>query len=338
MWIFVHYLSPTYQPTKALMLLSFSLISKLSLVVVVAGKLGHSLHFIMTPTYHMINPPSTFIDELNCLSSSSSSWHTLFSSSDQDHGGPCRHELQTPVLGSKVSHATATLNLFEKKQEIDSDEEEQGDCNSTKWLPKKIRIVRKMMGASQASEKRMVTVDSAPKMEIQEQHPSPSFNSDESGKGSSYRNSDSAVRVCSSCNTTKTPLWRSGPRGPKSLCNACGIRQRKAKRALAAAAAAAASGGNVLPPATSSVKVKAKGKTKRTKNGHADGRPRIKRGRKDKSPPSPSSPPKTSDLCYKDFTLRILGKHYSAYHKVFPQDEREAAILLMALSHGLVRG
>ncbi|KAG9137464.1 hypothetical protein Leryth_019888 [Lithospermum erythrorhizon] len=33
------------------------------------------------------------------------------------------------------------------------------------------------------------------------------------------------------CNTTKTPLWRSGPKGPKSLCNACGIRQRKARRA-----------------------------------------------------------------------------------------------------------
>ncbi|KAL5213190.1 hypothetical protein ABZP36_024037 [Zizania latifolia] len=44
------------------------------------------------------------------------------------------------------------------------------------------------------------------------------------------------VRVCSDCNTTKTPLWRSGPCGPKSLCNACGIRQRKARRAAAAAA------------------------------------------------------------------------------------------------------
>ncbi|KAJ1259657.1 hypothetical protein BS78_10G172700 [Paspalum vaginatum] len=40
------------------------------------------------------------------------------------------------------------------------------------------------------------------------------------------------IRVCSDCNTTKTPLWRSGPCGPKSLCNACGIRQRKARRAL----------------------------------------------------------------------------------------------------------
>ncbi|CAM0946187.1 unnamed protein product [Alopecurus aequalis] len=51
------------------------------------------------------------------------------------------------------------------------------------------------------------------------------------------------IRVCSDCNTTKTPLWRSGPCGPKSLCNACGIRQRKVRRAMAAVAAMAASGG-----------------------------------------------------------------------------------------------
>ncbi|KQJ94055.1 putative GATA transcription factor 22 [Brachypodium distachyon] len=50
------------------------------------------------------------------------------------------------------------------------------------------------------------------------------------------------IRVCSDCNTTKTPLWRSGPCGPKSLCNACGIRQRKARRAMAAAAVTAANG------------------------------------------------------------------------------------------------
>lgn len=42
------------------------------------------------------------------------------------------------------------------------------------------------------------------------------------------------IRTCSDCNTTKTPLWRSGPCGPKSLCNACGIRQRKARRAMMA--------------------------------------------------------------------------------------------------------
>ncbi|XP_044957837.1 protein CYTOKININ-RESPONSIVE GATA TRANSCRIPTION FACTOR 1-like [Hordeum vulgare subsp. vulgare] len=48
------------------------------------------------------------------------------------------------------------------------------------------------------------------------------------------------IRTCSDCNTTKTPLWRSGPCGPKSLCNACGIRQRKARRAMMATGAAPA--------------------------------------------------------------------------------------------------
>ncbi|VVB15219.1 unnamed protein product [Arabis nemorensis] len=39
------------------------------------------------------------------------------------------------------------------------------------------------------------------------------------------------IRCCNDCKTTKTPMWRSGPAGPKSLCNACGIRFRKQRRA-----------------------------------------------------------------------------------------------------------
>ncbi|KAK3130690.1 hypothetical protein QOZ80_6BG0496680 [Eleusine coracana subsp. coracana] len=54
---------------------------------------------------------------------------------------------------------------------------------------------------------------------------------------SSSQSNLGVIRVCSDCNTTKTPLWRSGPCGPKSLCNACGIRQRKARRAMMASAA-----------------------------------------------------------------------------------------------------
>ncbi|XP_072976070.1 GATA transcription factor 15 [Typha angustifolia] len=37
-------------------------------------------------------------------------------------------------------------------------------------------------------------------------------------------------KCCAICQTTKTPLWRGGPSGPKSLCNACGIRYRKKRR------------------------------------------------------------------------------------------------------------
>ncbi|KAF2568364.1 hypothetical protein F2Q68_00027586, partial [Brassica cretica] len=31
---------------------------------------------------------------------------------------------------------------------------------------------------------------------------------------------------CTHCETTETPQWREGPCGPKTLCNACGIRFR----------------------------------------------------------------------------------------------------------------
>ncbi|KAE8655089.1 GATA transcription factor 16 [Hibiscus syriacus] len=43
------------------------------------------------------------------------------------------------------------------------------------------------------------------------------------------------TRRCANCDTTSTPLWRNGPRGPKSLCNACGIRFKKEERRASAA-------------------------------------------------------------------------------------------------------
>ncbi|KAK9072856.1 hypothetical protein SSX86_009291 [Deinandra increscens subsp. villosa] len=48
-----------------------------------------------------------------------------------------------------------------------------------------------------------------------------------SSDGGSY-----SIKTCADCGTTKTPLWRGGPAGPKSLCNACGIRSRKKRGAL----------------------------------------------------------------------------------------------------------
>lgn len=32
---------------------------------------------------------------------------------------------------------------------------------------------------------------------------------------------------CVHCGVTSTPLWRAGPAGPKTLCNACGVRWKK---------------------------------------------------------------------------------------------------------------
>ncbi|CAI9780531.1 unnamed protein product [Fraxinus pennsylvanica] len=71
-------------------------------------------------------------------------------------------------------------------------------------------------------------------------------------RGGSNSNTSSGVgdpllaRRCANCDTTSTPLWRNGPRGPKSLCNACGIRFKKEeRRATAASTTAVANNGGV---------------------------------------------------------------------------------------------
>ncbi|KAL2507587.1 GATA transcription factor 15 [Forsythia ovata] len=46
------------------------------------------------------------------------------------------------------------------------------------------------------------------------------------------KNPSTQIKSCSSCHTTRTPLWRGGPSGPKSLCNACGIKYNKKRRQL----------------------------------------------------------------------------------------------------------
>ncbi|KAG1239452.1 hypothetical protein G6F68_018623 [Rhizopus microsporus] len=36
--------------------------------------------------------------------------------------------------------------------------------------------------------------------------------------------------VCTDCGTTESPEWRKGPNGPKTLCNACGLRWSKKQK------------------------------------------------------------------------------------------------------------
>ncbi|KAL6586389.1 hypothetical protein OROMI_001377 [Orobanche minor] len=40
---------------------------------------------------------------------------------------------------------------------------------------------------------------------------------------------DSSVRKCLHCEITTTPQWRAGPMGPKTLCNACGVRYKSGR-------------------------------------------------------------------------------------------------------------
>lgn len=36
-------------------------------------------------------------------------------------------------------------------------------------------------------------------------------------------------RRCQHCGVDKTPQWRAGPMGPKTLCNACGVRYKSGR-------------------------------------------------------------------------------------------------------------
>ncbi|XP_058086420.1 GATA transcription factor 4-like [Magnolia sinica] len=53
------------------------------------------------------------------------------------------------------------------------------------------------------------------------------------GKGGARRRElvigDGGIRKCTHCATEKTPQWRTGPLGPKSLCNACGVRYKSGR-------------------------------------------------------------------------------------------------------------
>ncbi|QCE16402.1 hypothetical protein DEO72_LG11g3416 [Vigna unguiculata] len=173
---------------------------------------------------------------------------------------------------------------------IEDPEKRRGNYGYEKWLSSNVRLTRKMMSP-------------------------PSSNNSDLATNKAF----DIIRVCADCNTTSTPLWRSGPNGPKSLCNACGIRQRKARRAMAEAA-------NGFGPS----------------RGHHEKEKKCRRkhfaGLKNKSKTATSatgrgtlSEEQKLRIDLKDFAISLRDD--SALKQEFPMDEvSQAAMLLMDLS------
>uniref|UniRef100_A0A7N0TMP0 GATA-type domain-containing protein n=1 Tax=Kalanchoe fedtschenkoi TaxID=63787 RepID=A0A7N0TMP0_KALFE len=115
---------------------------------------------------------------------------------------------------------------------------------------------------------------------------------------SSSSSSSQFRRTCMECNTTRTPLWRGGPAGPRSLCNACGIRHRKRKRDHSSLI-------TTSDDRSKDKKLKYKNKRKSSNDGT---------GRKG------------------SLSMRLMGLVDGEIRKL--REEEEAAILLMALSYG----
>lgn len=76
--------------------------------------------------------------------------------------------------------------------------------------------------------------NSQPKKKKKAKRPTPPVTSDAEGDADYEEGGGAAlpageVRRCTHCQIEKTPQWRAGPLGPKTLCNACGVRYKSGR-------------------------------------------------------------------------------------------------------------
>jgi len=116
------------------------------------------------------------------------------------------------VAESEHNKATVWKKAEERNENLESVAAEDG---SLKWMPAKMRIMRKMLVSDQTDTYTNSDNNTTHKFDDQKQQLSSPLGTDNSSSNNYSNHSNNTVRVCSDCHTTKTPLWRSGPRGPK---------------------------------------------------------------------------------------------------------------------------
>lgn len=123
------------------------------------------------------------------------------SSSVEDYATVCLQSLRASILQS-MNDLLAGQPVLENST--------NGHCNqhigkgpvqgSAKWMSSKMRLMRKMLGTDR------ILIDKHRRLQSVQEQVQPSQVSSSPAD---------IVRACCNCKTTKTPLWRSGPRGPK---------------------------------------------------------------------------------------------------------------------------
>lgn len=310
----------------------------------------------MTPAYLNLSAStsSTSADHVNHQAASSCSYlitrNFFDSATTQDQGEIYRQDIQQPQFQQDLaknyvasSHGGAfdienessdnglKFSLWKKEEKYENQESSDYEI---KWMSPKMRWMHRMK-KDHLDSPTPITTNTLIKLEDQKHQPSSPMETENTSNTSSNSMISNPIRTCSDCNTTKTPLWRSGPQGPKSLCNACGIRQRKARRAMAAAAAAAndtAFEKETTPPLVIKTKKhnKLKTKTKQQKDKTSGRGVNVAKFKKRNSNLIIDGHEAQKKVCLEDFL--VTHTNNLAYDQVFPQDEKDAAILLMAMS------
>ncbi|KAH7547895.1 hypothetical protein ACOSQ2_033192 [Xanthoceras sorbifolium] len=110
-------------------------------------------------------------------------------------------------LGSPASSVTETppLQPLVAASKVPSDSENFAESRLVIKIPKQFNSEHKK------KKKIKLSVPQPPPVQTNENQPT------------------QAVRKCLHCEITKTPQWRAGPLGPKTLCNACGVRYKSGR-------------------------------------------------------------------------------------------------------------
>ncbi|KAL8093941.1 uncharacterized protein LOC141689131 [Apium graveolens] len=309
----------------------------------------------MTPAYlnFPASPSSTSADHVHQLAASSCSYlitRNFFDSTiNQDQSEIYRQENQQPqfqqelvdinYLASSHGGSFAVENescdnglKFSIWKKEETNENQETSDYEIKWMSPKMRWMHRMK-KDHVDYPTPITTKTLINPEIEKHQPSLPMDTENTSNTSSNSMISNPIRTCSDCNTTKTPLWRSGPQGPKSLCNACGIRQRKARRAMAAAAANdTAFEKETTPPLVIKTKKykKLKTKTKQQKaKSNSDNIVKFKK-RSCNLLIDDDGHEAQKKVCLEDFLVTLTNN--LGYDQVLPQDEKDAAILLMAMS------
>lgn len=140
----------------------------------------------------------------------------------QEHGG-FQSRSPVSVLESSASSLVASgrtiLTKFRISKRTRSRRARPLGCNP--WLLISVPITPSSGKSRKIKATRKKPAQSAPcAMAIVSQHSS--YDSVETQNAG-------VVKKCSHCEVTKTPQWREGPVGPKTLCNACGVRYRSGR-------------------------------------------------------------------------------------------------------------
>lgn len=109
---------------------------------------------------------------------------------------------------------------------VEEEVEDQIGKTAKYWMSSKMRVMQKMMTNPDKKSGAIANSDHKPgysSSTTRNYNINDTENKNNGGKwgilgrSSNCSNGHNGVRVCSDCNTTTTPLWRSGPQGPKVI-------------------------------------------------------------------------------------------------------------------------